>query len=650
MLEMSNSEQDEKISEWSQNIKTSFEYLLGKLEGREHNGQLPTKADVADVFDRYLLWVGSLGALHPRADEGSLEYLLSAAPEIRDQICDLLDDLQEAVDDLTLISLSNGPNGGPQFSDAGLIEMDSESGFDNTTIPRPSSLDEVQTILEVMDQCLRSLFRINALVQRAGSRYLFKRSSQSLSYAISKYPKLGHPDGLWLADRIDNASAKRRGYIENWHRRKSAWEDGSATKLLNEHAILPSVGSTQFTQPEPNPPKEDAISPSVTSAIFESPMGPKLPNLEVVSPDSRPFECPICLTSQLFKEDKAWKTHAFSDLKAYVCTFRGIECEDKLFGSRDAWFDHELQFHRSKYLCPLCSEASSDKASMAFHIESVHGSFTAKEISMLVTAGRAVPTHFKADCPFCDEWSGMLTSRGDSSSESVIRRGGELLVSRSQFKGHVASHQEQLATYALPELGGIARLALGNNDFVQQLLQHWSFFRTLSVQRQDTYRNENPSQAQAKANAQDSFGWSSLPDWDLHTVGLLVEVLLGHARDETDQEAKQLSGKLFQECVSRGEGNSDRFYRLYYELGDMFMKRGMVQEAREFAGRAFEGRKQMEPMQHILVRESASSFVRILELDQAYDEARDIQEWARTVLHLELLPQHEHTGPSRRYC
>lgn len=58
--------------------------------------------DVTDALDRFSLWAGNLGALLPSTSRLSLDQRLSDAPETGGRICEVLDDLGEAVSDCTL--------------------------------------------------------------------------------------------------------------------------------------------------------------------------------------------------------------------------------------------------------------------------------------------------------------------------------------------------------------------------------------------------------------------------------------------------------------------------------------------------------------------------------------------------------------------
>ncbi|KAI0381384.1 hypothetical protein F5Y04DRAFT_255358 [Hypomontagnella monticulosa] len=474
---MSTSKQDRSISERSRNVKTSLIALKSQIETKNQDGHLPIRPEtIDDILDRYLLWAGNLGALHLPTSRLSLDQRLLPNPEIRDEICDFLDDLQEAIDDLTDIVLGNSHGGGAIGN--GL----------STSSDSPKPADEVRSFLEVISQCIRSLFRIGILVRKKGQRDRFQQALQqpSLSFLVSpdidyvrhKYPKLRAPASEWLAERVGNANAKRRQYIKYCRDHKTRLGtvpderrqtiitgddadaytdlgDRTTVNLSSKATTLLPIGSTEFRQLEINIREEDdrasLFSVTTASTTFDSATNLKLPSLEELSPNLEPFECPVCLMLQSFRREKAWKAHALRDLKAYVCTIGGDECGNELFNSRDTWFDHELKHHRSNYTCPLCKQEFIGKASMESHVASSHGGFEEDQISMLVEAGREVPTHFKAsDCPFCDEWAEALKSRAHAREESIIQNHDHTLVPRSRFKRHVATHQEQLAIFVVP--------------------------------------------------------------------------------------------------------------------------------------------------------------------------------------------------------
>lgn len=101
------------------------------------------------------------------------------------------------------------------------------------------------------------------------------------------------------------------------------------------------------------------------------------------------------------------RAHAFRDLQAYVCTAGGTECDEKLFGSRNSWFEHELLHHRSQFHCSLCGKRDFvSREKLSLHIGSEHEIKTADHFSSIIDAGITIPSLFKAtDCPFCDDVS-----------------------------------------------------------------------------------------------------------------------------------------------------------------------------------------------------------------------------------------------------
>lgn len=145
--------------------------------------------------------------------------------------------------------------------------------------------------------------------------------------------------------------------------------------------------------------------------------------------------------------------HAYRDLKAYVCVSGGVECEQQLFDDRDSWFNHELKHHHSLYLCKLCWYQYTDTKLLQQHLLDEHGMHSSEEILSIIEHGKLVPSQLKAkNCPFCDDWASILSHRRhqtEGRASSTIHQ-TDILVSLTHFKRHVATHQEQLAIFAVP--------------------------------------------------------------------------------------------------------------------------------------------------------------------------------------------------------
>lgn len=141
------------------------------------------------------------------------------------------------------------------------------------------------------------------------------------------------------------------------------------------------------------------------------------------------------------------RKHAFRDLKAYACTLGDSECDNLLFQDRESWFNHEMKTHRATYTCSLCDHVKAvSRTDLQAHLI-VHGSFDSYQLEALTEGGLDIAQKIPAsDCPFCEGWAEQLQSI--SSCRNMDER--PLLVTLSRFKRHVATHQEQLALFALP--------------------------------------------------------------------------------------------------------------------------------------------------------------------------------------------------------
>ncbi|KAI6256578.1 hypothetical protein MCOR07_002957 [Pyricularia oryzae] len=177
----------------------------------------------------------------------------------------------------------------------------------------------------------------------------------------------------------------------------------------------------------------------------------RLPRLSELSPEGEPFECPICFFCNLSKKEKSWKSHACRDLKAYPCT-AGKECKDFLFSDRNSWFEHELHYHRSAHRCLLCSGVSLPTyGGLEKHFIHQHPDLPRDQILGFIEQGRQpVRYHNARDCPFCDEWADHIRTKQDPKGKDIEGSEGEVRVSGSCFRRHVAAHLEQLAIFSMP--------------------------------------------------------------------------------------------------------------------------------------------------------------------------------------------------------
>jgi len=75
--------------------------INGQIENVRQHPRTATAIEeaVTDVSERFALWARNIGAFHPQKSQLSLESRLRDAPEIRDWVCELLDDLADALTD-----------------------------------------------------------------------------------------------------------------------------------------------------------------------------------------------------------------------------------------------------------------------------------------------------------------------------------------------------------------------------------------------------------------------------------------------------------------------------------------------------------------------------------------------------------------------
>ncbi|OTB01902.1 hypothetical protein M426DRAFT_14057 [Hypoxylon sp. CI-4A] len=117
----------------------------------------------------------------------------------------------------------------------------------------------------------------------------------------------------------------------------------------------------------------------------------------------------------------------------------------------------------------------------------------------------------------------------------------------------------------------------------------------------------------------------------------LADILIRCESNESYLEAKTMLQQLLEDEVhtEKDQIDSHRRARLYHKLGHVYFKQNNIGQARKFAMRALEGRKQIQPMPRELVAKTAELLVQILQHDQAFGEVRGLREWVRKELHLD---------------
>ncbi|KXJ86596.1 hypothetical protein Micbo1qcDRAFT_236887 [Microdochium bolleyi] len=395
----------------------------GALTEREHSpgtshGKIAS-GDVTDSLDRFVLWAGQLGAQHPAAAHLSLDYRLRDVPEISERICEILDELSQAVSSLSesMITLAPGDpsRGQVDYLNEAISETDTEAS-DSGDLS-----DDARSILQLISEYLRSLFKIAVLIRNSGPRDRFKQAMRNsdatftdvldVSHLRQKFPKLSPS----LQKALGLANVKRRQFIIYCRDHQARLSHDAC--VMQEHGTLESVSQTAKTEvlsssattflPTPsldawNNDKEldadDLSSLGSVSTVTEGTTVLTVPPLSALSPDGEPFSCPICCIFQSCRSQRAWQKHVFSDLKAYVCTTP--DCAE-IFGDRRRWFEHELTEHRAYYTCILCVTSERQySADSGFRVEHAHRFMVGSVFKAMWVQPRGARANLTDDAPY----------------------------------------------------------------------------------------------------------------------------------------------------------------------------------------------------------------------------------------------------------
>lgn len=164
--------------------------------------------------------------------------------------------------------------------------------------------------------------------------------------------------------------------------------------------------------------------------------------------DARHFCC-FCnqnISSNVCQDLDAYIAHIVEDLQPFFCTFD--QCSAGPFQTQIEWFYHEIQTHRSLFLCPWCKEfPPSSRHEVANHIDVDHSDI-AKHLeennrdryATLDDCKHWPEQLLNTDCQFC---GGQFFF-----SDTHLTR--EFPVPNKEFEAHVARHMIEIASLSMP--------------------------------------------------------------------------------------------------------------------------------------------------------------------------------------------------------
>ncbi|KAJ6120116.1 hypothetical protein N7523_004396 [Penicillium sp. IBT 18751x] len=124
-----------------------------------------------------------------------------------------------------------------------------------------------------------------------------------------------------------------------------------------------------------------------------------------------------------------FREHIRQDLQPYVCTYEKCPDADRMYASRHAWLEHERLVHRRIWRCfEHSSFISISKNGLLQHFLDCHKELDGQQIENLLDLAETTVADDRQTCPFCY-------------SIGPFDKG---------FYNHLAFHQEQLATFAVP--------------------------------------------------------------------------------------------------------------------------------------------------------------------------------------------------------
>ncbi|KAI0446315.1 hypothetical protein F4803DRAFT_559489 [Xylaria telfairii] len=172
----------------------------------------------------------------------------------------------------------------------------------------------------------------------------------------------------------------------------------------------------------------------------------------------------------------------------------------------------------------------------------------------------------------------------------------------------------------------ITQLTLENNQkIVRQLMQSEIFFQAAEYQRRGIKKRKRLNERLARQ----SQGYDSVGDIakleDMREM--LADILFHCDTTQTDDEAEEVLEELLGESERLGTDDTDRKWRLYHKLGNLYARQGNFRKSEKFLRSAFLGRSRVNPRRKSLVTESAEMLIKSLQVLQLIDEARGIQDW-----------------------
>jgi hypothetical protein len=317
--------------------KTSITYHTREGFSRwEAIQQLTTESAVSwqqvasDELSRYRLWASNIGAYHDSGDQRSAEHRLRAVPDVRKRVIQLLEELNEALDDIYEIS-------------SGQRQGETEGISDPHSNAQDATLTEISELWLIIEEVITSLMKVSVLVRKGAKRNRFQHAIRAAAKIASssvpttwdidhirhKHPKL--EQNQWLLNRVSAYNTQRRQFLlyAQDHGRRVAFDQSGdfGSKSLFSRPTQALTQATTVVKDERTSSvlahlddyegNDELSATSLTTYATgrdgeESTSRLRIMPLASVCPEGRPGLCPYpyCQGMVLFNNRKLWRSVA----------------------------------------------------------------------------------------------------------------------------------------------------------------------------------------------------------------------------------------------------------------------------------------------------------------------------------------------------
>ncbi|KAK5000515.1 hypothetical protein LTR66_000629 [Elasticomyces elasticus] len=481
----------EAISSTSRECKNYFRRVASRQWSAQFTNSDALQASFADVYGRYKIWGGSIGAFHDYDNLASLDQRLRNARSVAGQIREHLSSLQEDLYDFEAIVTGDRENRqcSLYYDLEGSVSRDGPSVSTERSEDQTLQISEVHEVLMNIEETVSFLLRLSAVIRKFTPRDRFAKASATIeqSSVLSedfdvklighRNPHLNTADKEWLKVRLGEANNQRRKFLLycQQHSERLAGkvdvskEAGTASKayairstpsIQKDHlastvdgtkksemtkSFVNTTASTfvddgRIVQAETSDDEVSQVSYLSTSRVGEVGRELSVIPLAQVSKGRAEFQCPYCWIVQTINSERSWQKHVFSDIKAYMCTFKN--CELRTFGISRAWYQHEIETHLVEWQCQYCSRPPFEQLQdFKDHMLRRHQhQFTQAQLPALTRVSQQpVDSVSAAVCKFCD-WSKRIRDVDKLAPNDQI-----IHVSLARYQAHVGVHLEQIA-------------------------------------------------------------------------------------------------------------------------------------------------------------------------------------------------------------